>query len=228
MISSGQPALAWPISDSELETYFLTLATSHLDEVFLGDVKINQIHVADGLYRSPSAPPSFLFQMIKNGKVIFLTRDNLLEAYLSGVIAAKSNIWHQNQSVSTERGAKFLDLPAFYVVPEQALWGVNVLEEDILLTRKWLHLWGDSILRVTYEQLFNGETGEIDQQQFHRIATFCGLPTHFPWQSELARSTSVSHLSNVANRDELERYFLQHGAERWLPSEPRLQCLRAA
>jgi len=225
---SSQSTLARPVTPSELDAYFLSLATAYEDQVFLGDVKINQLHVADGLYRSPSSPPLFLYQMIEKGKVIFLTRGNLLDAYLSGVKAAKTNVWHSLRVDSTQTKDKSVNIPSLHISPEQARWGIKVLEADILVTKKWLDLWGASVLHVTYEHLFDHETGIVDQQAFHCIATFCGLPTHLPWRSALIRNASRSNLSEVANRIELEDYFRCHGEERWFSYELERKSFQAA
>jgi hypothetical protein len=204
-----------------IDDYVAWLNVASVGQVVLLDVKVNQLHLADGLFRSANSCPKMLSQLAAASKVLFLRRRNLLSAYLSGVFAAATGVWHVHRGVATGNHAAsrndsqglssrqgLNDKPSkIRVDPNEALMNVRMLERDLNLADEWLSVWPGSVMQVSYESLFDPSTSAIQQSTLARVARFCGLADNAYWESSQQRLNRHGYLDMVENRIELARAF---------------------
>jgi SAM-dependent methyltransferase len=186
VISETEGVATWP----KVKAFLQHL---HEDEALhLIDIKVLSLNSVNEAFRSPSLPPRIVAMLHEHKcKIIRLHRHPMAQ-WVSGLLATKSGVWHQQTKgeITVEK----------VTVDPVALENFRVAcaREDVLLA-DWLN--GLTVLDLTYEQIFAGG-GYADV--IARVAAFLDrtpvtyLKAVQPGNQKIAKPSLADNIENLA------------------------------
>ncbi|MCH2181785.1 MAG: sulfotransferase [Mariniblastus sp.] len=204
------PDLSVPSSSNQLEVFesFLNHHLHHSPARLIVDVKYNSTHHLNRVWHAPGSRPLLLDWLVEQQcPVIHLVRDNILENYVSNVVAFESRSWVAGAEDSGDTFSTKLNV-------RETLRKLQIFERQISVFRKWLA--PTNCLELTYERLL-GSGGQLAEDASRQIREHLGITGHRPFQVKTQKSKRalVDVIENFET--DIRPALIQHGYERWLP-----------
>lgn len=168
---SEQPSLSFPSSENQIKIFnlFLEYINKTSSSCSLIDVKYNSTHNLNPVWHDPTAIP-FLFRVLneRNIPVIHLLRENILESYISEIVAQKLNIWITNKEHTTQDTKIKIDT-------HKMISELKYRQREIETFRTWFsELSTLRTLELKYESLID-ENSKFSQEVSDKICDFLGV-----------------------------------------------------
>ena len=206
----NRPELSVPNSSNQLEI-FESFLNHHLDQnrgQLIVDVKYNSTHHLNRVWHAPGSRPLLLDWLVEQQcPVIHLVRENILENYVSNVVAYESQSWIAGPAESDHPFSTRLSAP-------ETLRKLRIFERQISIFRKWLA--PTNCLELTYEQLL-GSGNQLAEDASQKIRQHLGITGQQPFSVHTQKSKR-GLLEVIENFEtDIRPALLANGYEAWLP-----------
>jgi 2-polyprenyl-6-hydroxyphenyl methylase/3-demethylubiquinone-9 3-methyltransferase len=175
---------------SELETH---------SSINVVDIKLNSLHALQPSFRSITLPPWILSEfMRRKTPIIWLRRENLVDCWISGLMAHANQVWHTTDVGCLVHSKVAVDMTELKNFVQSAYQEEKYLEG--LLSGY------SPLLSITYEETFQRD-GMLSDAAQEKIAAFIDVDRErFPRQPSIAKQTSWALEEKVENYREVEEY----------------------
>lgn len=163
----------------------------------LPDVKYNSLHTLDGHWHAPLARPWLLeFARAEGAPVIHLTRRNLLEVFVSGLLAAANKIWHTADAAEAKIRSAIVDVP-------KLLRFIDDMQREQEVIERWLG-GHRPLVTLDYQEMFDAE-GLVARERANEIARAFGADPITQRRPSFVKQAPRSLAQSIGNYAEVER-----------------------
>lgn len=163
------------------------------------DIKLNSLNAFQPSFRSITLPPWILSEfMRRKTPIIWLRRENVIECWVSGLVAHANQIWHTTDVGRLVHSKVAVDMTELRNFVQSAYREERYVGE--ILTDY------SPLLSITYEESFQRD-GTLSDAAQEKIAAFIGVDRErFPKQPSIVKQTSWALDEKVENYKEVEEY----------------------
>ncbi len=163
----------------------------------LPDVKYNSLHSLNGHWQAPLARPWLLeFARAEGAPVIHLTRKNLLEVFVSGLLAAANKIWHTADAAEAKIRSAVVDIP-------KLLRFMDDMQREQGVIERWLG-GHRPLVTLDYQEMFDAH-GLLAREKADEIARAFAADPITQRKPSFVKQAPRSLAESIRNYDEVER-----------------------
>ena len=174
------------------------------------DVKYSSLHHLNGSWQSPFGQPAILqHAQVRGAPVIHLTRKNLVEVFVSGLLADANKIWHTAD-------ADDASIKSVAVDPQNLLRFIAHAQEEQKLVARWL-VNHPRVISLDYSEMLDAE-GLLAQEFADRIASAFEVESLADRAPSFAKQAPSRLSQSIENFDEVKR-LLSSTEHAWMVGE---------
>ncbi|APF39517.1 FkbM family methyltransferase [Chelatococcus daeguensis] len=163
----------------------------------LPDVKYDSLHSLNGPWHAPLARPWLLeFARAEGAPIIHLTRRNLLEVFVSGLLAAANQVWHTVDAAEVTIRSAVVDIP-------KLLRFIDGMQRERQVIEQWLD-GHQPLVALDYQEMFDAQ-GLLASERADEIARAFGVDPLAQRRPSLVKQAPWSLTESIRNYDEVAK-----------------------
>lgn len=163
----------------------------------LPDVKYDSLHSLNGPWHAPLVRPWLLeFARAEGAPIIHLTRRNLLEVFVSGLLAAANKVWHTVDAADVKIRSAVVDIP-------KLLRFIDGMQREREVIEQWLD-GHRPLVTLDYQEMFDAE-GLLARDRADEIARAFGADPITQRRPSFVKQAPRDLPESIRNYDEVAR-----------------------
>lgn len=163
----------------------------------LPDVKYDSLHSLNGPWHAPLVRPWLLeFARAEGAPIIHLTRRNLLEVFVSGLLAAANKVWHTADAADVKIRSAVVDIP-------KLLRFIDGMQREREVIEQWLD-GHRPLVTLDYQEMFDAE-GLLARDRADEIARAFGADPITQRRPSFVKQAPRDLTESIRNYDEVAR-----------------------